>query len=543
MAEPFNMSFNYRVLVSFTLAAIVAAVLSIHRENALPLPPTTTTHIARPELEADAVQAAHHRVAHLLSDVARGFEAAPDKTKPPPETAAASTMAFLEKKTASLKKKLRVSRNRKQLRPPPLPPGSPLARGGGVRHWGCGLTATPFVFVHIGKAGGGSMRRAIARAGHNLTETHRKSWAEGNQYFTTSAADEEDFIRFCNSGHVQHWPDRRGSYEGTQECAAMTPYGQALACPEWTYMIEGHCRENAKVVYVGHNGFGSDIHWLPRDVLAKWWWGNASSSPPGDLRHPCWFSPAWQAGNSKRCCGQPGSRKEWRDTFEKCWAPLADEIDGAAVVVGDGIDKSYSDVYASLPTLRAVVLREPFSWLQSKYFWHKPDVGSGGDDGRLLSCAEAFSDTSGPGVEWLAVQALALLYDLCGPDCSVRYEAGVSGLETLEVQAEENLRNAFAVVGLVEDASNFIWMLDRRVEYLNMVLEDVEHSHASQGNEEAKADCKAFFKQERARLEESKPELATLSHLYRVAVEVNTAQTEELRACPQLPLREEETRD
>jgi hypothetical protein len=40
---------------------------------------------------------------------------------------------------------------------------------GRIRSWGCGNTNTPFIFVHIGKAGGGNIRHRIASSRLNIT--------------------------------------------------------------------------------------------------------------------------------------------------------------------------------------------------------------------------------------------------------------------------------------------------------------------------------------------------------------------------------------
>ena len=54
-----------------------------------------------------------------------------------------------------------------------------------IRSWGCNITATPFLFVHIGKAGGGNVRRRIASAALNVTR-NASSWREArldNHYY------------------------------------------------------------------------------------------------------------------------------------------------------------------------------------------------------------------------------------------------------------------------------------------------------------------------------------------------------------------------
>ena len=57
-----------------------------------------------------------------------------------------------------------------------------------VRRWGCNRTETPFIFVHIGKAGGGEVRRRIAAAAVNYTRPNDSSaraggWIERDAYY------------------------------------------------------------------------------------------------------------------------------------------------------------------------------------------------------------------------------------------------------------------------------------------------------------------------------------------------------------------------
>ena len=73
-------------------------------------------------------------------------------------------------------------------------------------------------------------------------------------------------------------------YEGFGFCAATTPLGIAIACPNEQNPIYCHDRDNdttshnrCDIVYMGHNLLGSELHWLPTSYLVTWWnhspWG------------------------------------------------------------------------------------------------------------------------------------------------------------------------------------------------------------------------------------------------------------------------------
>jgi hypothetical protein len=122
---------------------------------------------------------------------------------------------------------------------------------------------------------------------------------------------------------------------------------------------------------------------------------------------------------------------------------------------------------------------------------------------------------------------------LCGEDCIVRYAAGTATLEDLEFQAEGNLRQAFAVVGILEQVDTFYEMITARVQYMNTSLNaNVRGARHSTQNKESNQ-CKARFEDPdfQAKLLELSPELRALNRLYGVAKEVNHFQLQELREC------------
>lgn len=123
---------------------------------------------------------------------------------------------------------------------------------------------------------------------------------------------------------------------------------------------------------------------------------------------------------------------------------------------------------------------------------------------------------------------------LCGDDCSIRLERGLLTLEELEAQTESNLRNAFSVVGLLNETNQFYDMVTKRIAYVDMAL----HPHV-QGKKHTSMElrmaqkCKGIFANEsfQEQFKAQLPVLAVLDRLYKVGVEVNRFQLEELRQC------------
>ena len=164
-----------------------------------------------------------------------------------------------------------------------------------IRRWGCHITATPFIFVHIGKAGGGSIRRRIAvtALGYDARLRKGKNWSKAsadNSFYplirrrrrqrqTTTDGGGESLhynVTFCNSYFHNFRPGGQQAaktFEGTMPCTAGTAIGQAIACPDKfrpNYMQRPNCGDSnpasmkaAFVAYTGHNYFGAEIHWLP----------------------------------------------------------------------------------------------------------------------------------------------------------------------------------------------------------------------------------------------------------------------------------------
>ena len=111
---------------------------------------------------------------------------------------------------------------------------------------------------------------------------------------------------------------------------------------------------------------------------------------------------------------------------------------------------------------------------------------------------------------------------------------GVSNLEQIEIQAANNLRNSFAVVGLLNETENFFDMVTARVSYMNMSLNShIKGPRHSSGNSNETQRCKDTFQNPdfQAMMREASPAIAALCRLYLVAGEVNRFQLKELSTC------------
>lgn len=474
-----------------------------------------------------------------------------------------------------------------------------------IRSWSCNLNETPIIFVHIGKAGGGTIRRRFAAAAQNYTRSPT-DWSKahldshiypfptsrdngGGGVRSASSSKEDGFDRepqgakFCNSRFKHHrikgTDYRLGTqFEGVVYCNATTPIGRMRACPEPLRDSCLGCDVNSKychTIYVGHNELGSEIHWLPPRVLQLWWksqWGSLSNTLTDEVEHSKLVSDiefgieTLLPGDSRWCValemgrptvlerGRLGTRKDDFNRSTHLWTncsdPLALITDGhfhefwGKAGVGSTSDitkaeyRNYSPIYASLPVHRVTVIREPFSWLLSKFFWHKTKGLC--DDIPSASLLTNITNASDGKQEWGWAYEYLVTYILyiCGEDCLTRFEMGIMTLKDMEVQAESNLRQAFTVVGLFEEMDDFYDMVDQRFGYVNITasridVEDGQHSSVRDKNRDEVERCKKIFEKKDFR-DEFKAHLsvlATMDRLYQVAVEVKRFQKEELSQC------------
>jgi len=256
-----------------------------------------------------------------------------------------------------------------------------------IRKWGCALDTTPLIYIHIGKCGGGSAYSRLQPV---------KEGYGGNK------------PRFCHRIHPLYLTNVSDAYkvhQGCLKCDAVTPLGHAIGCREpkgfcsskkkYIRLSTIRCRscEGLRQVYFGHNYLGSELHWLPKDFLSEWW--------------ETFFEPKIQSSESKALiqnqfrgmenrtqsfCSvndtkrfRPSTADDYDQLYSACLRPLQSSMDEISLLLYPSIESEtkrltignhglgnldWSPFYASMPVLRATVVREPFSWLVTKYFWH-----------------------------------------------------------------------------------------------------------------------------------------------------------------------------
>jgi len=134
----------------------------------------------------------------------------------------------------------------------------------------------------------------------------------------------------------------------------------------------------------------------------------------------------------------------------------------------------------------------------------------------------------------MARLAVDFILKVCGEDCYARLELMGEDVESLAFQAEQNLRQSFAVVGLVDNIDQFYDMVTARVSYIDMSRNPELKGgvHSTQKNEDY-VRCKAIFSSEefQQKVLKNHAEVALLKHLHTVAIEVNQFQLKELEMC------------
>jgi hypothetical protein len=455
-----------------------------------------------------------------------------------------------------------------------------LSNPSGIREWGCHRNETPTIFVHLAKAGGGNNRARFAAGAQNY---NRQNWhePEKDQHYYPIPA--ERFYgtgpqyrrgKFCNSINHNHLVPKspyvapgtenamnvadpffvqkknqlKETFEGSLPCNATTPLGLAVACPQPRGRFCMGCdlrSDHCDTVYVGHNLLGSELHWLPPRYLKRWWennWVHPSKNnidlSPTPLNtdstlqsqiEQTWTrlgstndDAVWCLDGSIVHRGRP-SGKIWLSddpSFEKCARTIATEADEQFSRFWPRSD--YSPIYASMPLLRTTMLRDPWSWLVSKFHWHHLDE-------KGLKCDSKL------GV-WIPWAVREYLLPFCGVDCENRWDRGIMTLEEMAIQAESNLKQSFAVVGLLNETNSFYDMVTTRIVYVDMKLNTqvMGGGHQSVGKNQDEADrCKALFVTTKFQEDTIRrhPELKLIERIYQVAVEVNRFQKLELSQC------------
>jgi hypothetical protein len=307
---------------------------------------------------------------------------------------------------------------------------------------------------------------------------------------------------------------------------------------------------------MGHNHIGSELHWLPTNYLVQWWKSTKYYDPEHDfiaellqnrmmsgkeIQVPAKALSIWKERNKNNdtdtdtelppidCTSDSYRKKSFLKKrhihYPKCTKPKEDVMDYITKRIIDTDPVVYgSELLASMPVLRVVVLREPISWLISKFFWH-----SSQSEG--LQC-DNYTDKKL--IDFLSSKAMVVIADLCGYHCLAGHAKGTLSLDDLERMAAYNLRNSFSVVGLLHKSDEFNEMVTQRVHYMNMSLNPhIQGKRHSTGSIGESARCKEVYKDPDFQniISSKSPAVQVINRLYQVGIEVNEFQRKELQEC------------
>lgn len=331
------------------------------------------------------------------------------------------------------------------------------------------------------------------------------------------------------------------------------------------------------------------MNFLPTGWLVNWWtnttWGQADAQTNDNSvatklenrynRSQYVFAPNRIAPEKRNCADGPFKRAfQYNRYYEKCVYPETKKADVVARAATQDLQGNWGPLYASMPVNRVTMLREPFSWLKSKFFWMENHMDTAGkpatvlaykgdrqmsrmklawDDAKrelyanatFVKCDDVDNFVNG----WGKQGALEYIFYLCGEHCmgqwqTIEEEYGQDAqllktkhleyLRVMEETASYNLRNSFAVVGLLEETDQFFDMITQRVLYMDTSLNpEVRGESHSSGKGPEQMRCSQVFKQESFRKEilDKGPEVAASMRLYELGLQVNKFQKEELEQC------------
>jgi len=401
-----------------------------------------------------------------------------------------------------------------------------------IKSWGCHNTDAPFIFVHIDKAGGGSVRARLSLGATNVT---KKQWKETDGSFYPVDEDNQAVFKSSNHNNNLAFPGY-ATFEGSQQCQAVTPLGIAACFEASTNYAKNHptCLkkdEKCLEVYAGHNSLGNEMHWLPDQQLDSWWNITAGSH----IRNQANMSSLSQIMESiLKENNLPNDRHsknlsagKYKRNFATNIQLLTSELDELAtqiVTPQDYENNGWSTLYETLPVLRATMIREPFSWLLSNFLWHSNQLeGKNCSDDKDILWAHRF--------------ALKQIHFLCGEDCKLAFTLKLTTIDRMEKQAAANLRRSISVVGLLNETDTFYEMINKRVKYINIPMDLKKGLNGNRSRDSAeKLRCKSYYSDPsfQEKLISNSPAIAALVRLYQVGLEVNRFQMQELESCPSL---------
>uniref|UniRef100_A0A7S1UFW2 Sulfotransferase domain-containing protein n=1 Tax=Phaeomonas parva TaxID=124430 RepID=A0A7S1UFW2_9STRA len=425
-----------------------------------------------------------------------------------------------------------------------------------IRSWGCNLHFAPFVFHHIGKAAGGGIRARFSASAQNYSTDRSWKGQEWSHYLVEDENGVTHHGHFCSSSYPHFWPTQGKAFEGVSVCKATTPLGQMLGCPLQNWRCACKDGDRCDKVYAGHNPLGTELHWITPEYLMQHWY---PTQPPdariAGLLEEQLAKDDFILGTKKErihmqdvvCPEKEGIPHDMRlndDVYERCFSSSVARIDQIAEEWWPN-PKDWSLFMASLPVARVTVLREPAGWLLSQFFWHGYYNDAACDDISVAAAGAGRTDWSMHDLMtsrahepkgWMVRIAMKRILYLCGEHRLVQMQHGlVDDLADIEREAAGNLRNSFAVVGILHNGlDEFYDMVNQRIAYMDTTLNpDVQGLSHSTGSGEEKARCKARYKDPAflQELMEASPEFGMLMRLYETAVKVNKFQKEELASC------------
>jgi len=316
-----------------------------------------------------------------------------------------------------------------------------------------------------------------------------------------------------------------------------------------------------------------DRHHRRKQLLRKVSEANGDTTPENDLSTaeqedtstrwcPSGYYPRTDSSEGERVLkyDRPARHEDYAGAYETCGKPLAESADKIFLdrffpsSSGSGDKLNYAPFYASMPVHRITMIRDPWSWILSKFFWHKLDKvyrrkvnGTGTvqntTQNTTLPCMDLMltpkyshkDPMTGDNLGWIESYSIISLMQLCGNDCLIRYKNNLMTLEEIENQAESNLRNSFSVVGLLNETESFYDMITDRIAYVDMTLNpNVQGGQHKSKTTEHSAACKDLYQKNETFQEDIRstiPAFAALERLYHVGIEVNRFQLQELKQC------------
>ena len=308
----------------------------------------------------------------------------------------------------------------------------------GIRRWSIRpLSQTPLMVLHIGKCGGGSVTlalRALFRSYNwSVPLFPRTTRAQADRHDGGAAPKRSPkrHVKFAEHSipGVCHPSAANLSvcpkYAGRQWCNAVTPLGMALSCglgaaKDMRHEMNGCARHgngtNCDLVTTTHMLLGAELNVLPLASIKKTALDfDPSVAPIIDSKM---IDPMIQTASKQSSLPAALDRQVQRTLSAR----------GA----------TFSSFYSMLPAMRTVVTREPFSFLASMHDW-----------------SNIKADCTGHQIEWAEKTALTYMMTLCGLDCPGRLAEGLATVRELERQAHDHLKQSFAVVGLLNNYSQF----------------------------------------------------------------------------------------